>query len=530
MRSRGLIAAAAVASTLLAVGCSAASDESANGEEDDLTSLTARQRKLTFEGVVYVGPDATDEQILDAAHAQTQTAFGALLNAKVSVRTREVQNLTAASLVKRKVTVVDTSRPGDPGVPALEVRYRYGDDAIVPVELSRHTTLSLALVAKGSEGEHVHGVVEACTKNDKEAREDADGGLLWYDFDPGRASCRREIEREQRMIDDDTAKLADKKTQVAKSRVNRTYLPTTMSLARASTATKATYPEYDKLFAGGVAEGALVVALVNGRLAHDRTEAVKDDGYYEWMDALGVVFDAHPDFELVKTEPAVDVTTATVAGKKITNLSFKDFVRWTVYGDGWPAGVAAADRGALAKQIADKLDGKWLTFEKKVKVRIGAAPPKDFALRIVTQFGADEDPTPHREAVKRGDVVLYNGHSYIGYGPLDPANFRPSSFPSTYQLFFFDSCVSYNYYEKDFFTLKPGGSGALDMITNGLEAPEYRSGEAQGKFIAKLFDGSMPSYQTLLEAAKATDSMRVVDGEIDNRYHPSRVDVRILPR
>jgi hypothetical protein len=45
--------------------------------------------------------------------------------------------------------------------------------------------------------------------------------------------------------------------------------------------------------------------------------------------------------------------------------------------------------------------------------------------------------------------------------------------------------------------------------------------------VSKLIDGSMPSYQTLLEAAKATDALRVVDGEIDNRYNPSQRPVRI---
>ena len=67
----------------------------------------------------------------------------------------------------------------------------------------------------------------------------------------------------------------------------------------------------------------------------------------------------------------------------------------------------------------------------------------------------------------------------------------------------------------------------LDLITNGIEAPEYKSGEMQGNLIARLLDGSLPSYQTLLGSASATDSLRVVDGELDNSYHPSRVKVRV---
>jgi hypothetical protein len=521
----GAVLAASVA---LLAGCSSGGDDAAAGDEDDLTSLTARQRTLAFDGVVYVDPGSSDADILAATRKQTQTAFGALLASKVSVRTREVQNVDPASIKKRDVLVVDTDVAGDAGKPMLEVKYSYRDEAVIPVELARHTSLSLALLAQGADFEW-KTIVPDCTKNDKEARDDAAGGLLWYDFDPTKGTCRKVIDREQRTIDADTAKLTNKTKMVSKSRASRLFLPTAMRLARATTAANATYPEYDKLFGGGTDPNALTVALVAGRLAHEHVEAVKDDGYYEWLDTLGVIFAKHPDFALTKIEPAETLTSAMVAGHKVDGLTFAQFIQWTVYGTGYPEGMSAADKKELTQKIANKLDNHWVTFEKKVKVAIGDGPPKDFTLRIETLFGADEDPTPHRRAVKRGDVVVYNGHSYIGYGPLDPDNFRASSFPSSYQLFFFDSCVSYNYYEKDFFTLKPGGSKVLDIITNGLEAPEYQSGEMQGNLIAKLLDGSMPSYQSLLESAKATDSLRVVDGEIDNTYHPSRVTVRVTP-
>ena len=72
-----------------------------------------------------------------------------------------------------------------------------------------------------------------------------------------------------------------------------------------------------------------------------------------------------------------------------------------------------------------------------------------------------------------------------------------------------------------------GGTKALDIITNGLEAPEYLSGESEGKFISRLLDGSMPSYQTLLQQVKPTDSLRVVDGEIDNTFNPTRTKIRV---
>lgn len=495
--------------------------------DDDLTSLTARQRVLTFEGVVYVAPNTSEEKILETARRQTQTAFGPLLNVEVAVQSRELQSVDPRTLRRRPVTVVD-SAGGGASAEMLEIRYTYRDNAVVPVAMARKTALSLAVLGQGHEPK-TSGIVELCTKNDREAREDAAGGLLWYDFNPSKASCRRAIAEEQRRIDAETESLSDPRKMIPKSRVERVYLPVTMQLARAATASRATYPEYDRLFGGGADPEALTIVLLNGRLAHKRVEARKDDGYYEWMAALDVIFQEVPGFELVKIEPEANVVAVTAEGRRYEGLGFRDFIQWTVYGRGWPSGMPASSRDEIAKTVADTLDGKWVTFEKKIKVAVNDGREKDLTLRIETLFGSEEDPTPHKRAIKRGDVVIYNGHSYIGYGPLDPDNFRESSFPgSSYQVLFFDACVSYNYYENDYFKLKAGGSQNLDMITNGLESPVWLSGESEGRFVAKLIGGSMPSYQTLLETVKATDALRVVDGEIDNGFDPGRSRVRIV--
>ena len=89
--------------------------------------------------------------------------------------------------------------------------------------------------------------------------------------------------------------------------------------------------------------------------------------------------------------------------------------------------------------------------------------------------------------------------------------------------------MSYNYYEKDYFPLKQGGSKDLDLITNGVEAPSYRSGHAMGQFLIALL-GGQASYRELLLAAKDTESLRVVDGELDNTFRPEATPIRISPR
>jgi hypothetical protein len=149
----------------------------------------------------------------------------------------------------------------------------------------------------------------------------------------------------------------------------------------------------------------------------------------------------------------------------------------------------------------------------------------------MTYFGSGSDATPHKYAIKNSDVFLYNGHSYIGYGPLDPSNFSASDFPSSYQMLFIDGCVSYNYYNRGYWTLKSGGTKNLDMIVNGMEAPSWHSGYALGKFVATLVDGKQESYLKLLQAAVDTDeiggSLRVVDGEVDNTYKPSKTPITV---
>jgi hypothetical protein len=177
--------------------------------------------------------------------------------------------------------------------------------------------------------------------------------------------------------------------------------------------------------------------------------------------------------------------------------------------------------------VGQKLIRHWITFEAQVNVSIGGAAEQPVTVKIQTYFGAGSDSTPHKRAIKTSDVFIYNGHSYIGYGPLDPSRFSPSDFPSSYQIMFIDGCVSYNYYERDFFPLKEGGSQNLELITNGLEAPAWHSGYALGRFLSLMLNGQQASYLELLSAADDTDSLRVVDGELDNAYDPAKTPIRV---
>jgi len=302
----------------------------------------------------------------------------------------------------------------------------------------------------------------------------------------------------------------------------------TVSLTGDKTNKGTTYPEYDRLYSGGVAPGKLVLGFMYGMIDDDPSKPQDDYNFGEWMTHLDLVFKARPGFKLVKTDPAIDLSTLTLpGGKTVTGISFDKIIRWKLDDSNWPTGVTVAERPKLLAEAAQKLYKVFLTFEAPVHVKIGSGAEKSLTISVLTYFGVEDDTATHKRALKASDVYLYNGHSYIGSGPLDPDNFVASDFPKSYQILIIDGCVTYNYYEKDYIPLKYGGTKNLELVTNGLEAPSYRSGYALGKFSSALIDGSFPSYTTLLKAAAATDPMRVVDGEFDNVWSPSKTPIAL---
>lgn len=509
--------ALAVASTL-SLGCVVGDELSA---EDDLTSVTARSRSLAFDGYVYVSANASDSEILSAVRSQTQTAFGALRTAEIGVNNRELKAVDVKTFTKTKVTVIDTANPSLPGTPMLKVRYRYTDNAVVPKSMAKRSAIGLAVMSPDYRNQ-TQRVLKECTANDSEAQEFSSS--LWYVFDPSLSACRTAMAAEQKLIDAASEKLPDPTTQISKEELKRLYLATTVKLGADKTNKGLSYPEYDRLFSGGVAKDKLVIGIVNGYLDHGAHDA-SDSGYSEWMDTLRQVSKVR-NFKLASIEPVEDLSTFSVNGKTVKSASFQDFIAWEVDGT-LPAGLAYSDRDALKKAVGAKLVQHWVTLEAPVTVKVGTAAEKPFTIQLLTYFGSESSSGPHKRAIKNSDVFVYNGHSYIGYGPLDPSNFSASDFPSSYQLLFIDGCVSYNYYEKDYIPLKVGGTQNLDLITNGLEAPSWDSGNAVGALLAKMIDGSMSSYATLLKAASSTDSLRVVDGEVDNTFNPTKTSILV---
>lgn len=503
-------------------------------DESDLTSITARERLLTFEGYVYVPTNATTSEIAAAVKRQTRSAFGALLESDIAVATRELAAVDAKTFVKERLSIVDADGPT--GKEILRVHYRYTDRAVVPKTMASVSALRLGLL-HGDYQKQAERVLVECTKNGADEREMASD--VWYVFNPALASCKKAMTSEQSSIDAAREAAVAKPDDVVAAELDRLYIPMTASLAPTPESGKLAYPEYDRLWMGGVTPGVLTATILTGMIDHVKPGEVHheadDLGYWETMATMDELLYARPKLQLVKVEPPVDLSSFKLGTKSVTGLTFREFVEWNVYETGLPSNLTDEEKKALEREFAKRLRDRWVTFEEKVNVRIGTSAPKATTIRVQLYFGAEEDVTPYRRALRTSDVLLYNGHSYVGEGPLDPSNFSKKDFPQSYQLFFIDSCISYNYYNSDYYAFKTNGSRDLDMITNGVESEADGSGAAQGRFLAKILSGKTTSYRDLLKTASTTgtdyawgkDALRVVEGETDNLYSPKITPIQV---
>jgi hypothetical protein len=513
---------------------SCAADDAVTGDEEDLTSVTARERALSIEGYVYVKAGASDSTILAAVRKQNKSGFGALREADISANNRELAEIDAKGFIKETVSVVDPKSPSAPATTALRVRYKYTDKALVPVSMSKRSAFNMALMA-GNYDLQTKRILTECTGNTAHDKEFE--SAIWYVFNPSLPQCKDAITKEQQAIDDARKGLADPATQIVAAEMNRLYLPVTAKLEATSTSTKKTYPEYDRLWKGGVTPGKVTISMIGGVMADwaagEQPPILDDMGYTAFFEQMREILKVRPNLKLVSAE-GVDMTTFTVSGKTVSGVTFADLSNWELGKTGYPSAVtSSADRLALRKAVADKIYKHWLRFEAPFSVKVGKDAATDVTVVINTYYGAETDETPHRRAIRGSDVVIYNGHSYIGSGPLDPVRYDESDFPGTYQLFFFNSCVSFNYYEKDFFKMKAGGEDNLDIVTNGLESWLSGSGAAMGRFVGTVLNGKQVSYKDILtETAKGApgyevgaDPLRVVDGELGNKYKPTTTPI-----
>jgi len=141
-----------------------------------------------------------------------------------------------------------------------------------------------------------------------------------------------------------------------------------------------------------------------------------------------------------------------------------------------------------------------------------------------------------KEAVRgmKSDIFLYDGHSGLG-GYLNPDRLmedsgRPLTLPANkYQIFVFQGCSTYAYYNSAFFRLKknssdPKGTKNLDIITTGIGAAFDVGAKVDTAFLTSVTMGQKPSWQTIIDRMSAAEgensALTHVNGDEDNPRNP----------
>jgi len=509
-------------------------DERSGGSEE-ITSVEGSEYAIDYDSLVYVAAGASDDHVRWQIQRQVKSSLGALRELGIGVLDRDAQrNLDPAGWTRTPLTVVEAD--GTAAESIERVTFHYSDTALVEHGAAPDGPLQLTLLF-GDYAARRDELVPACS-DDAGAAADS----LWYHYAPGRWACGSRIGSERDAINAANRELADANTQISRADFDRRFVTTLAALAPVADP-PALYPEYDRLwgFSGNTSRTKLVVYAFFGV---DRDEADPGDyGLRELMRFQRTLRERFPSLRVVDTDPFAMLLDFWIDGQFVDGVSFDDVERWILDGDGFPVQVAgdAAKRDALLGQVVDRFSERWITWQLPVTVTRGDQT-RDMTVEIRSFYGYEDGSWDVRqratwrylEAFWHGDVFAYTGHSHFGHGPLAPFYYRANNFPQRYQVMLINSCLSFNYYDQDFIDVHPGGSGNLDIVTNGLAAYWHGMGEATAGYVISLIDGEDKSWRALLEAMRVDlpwqrgyDPMRAVNGELDNAFSGS---VTVTPR
>lgn len=500
---------------------------------EDLTSKSAVEKNLTIKSYVYVDQNASDYSIESAVQRQIRTAFGPLRIGKISVDDREFRNIDKSTFVKAPVQVIKKGANGEREVlkTVQKVAYSYTARALVEKSLDGQGSFGMALLM-GNYQSIVDEIIRDCTENYEHDRDFASS--FWYVWAPNEYTCKKLIDKEVQDLKGAEAGLDE--GQVSEKEYGRRYLPVAAEL-KAVAAPKTTYPEYDKLYGTeDVSKDRIVVYQILGVASHDgdpEDQRFENDmGFAEYFKLFKVISDRWASLK-VAADSEANPLSVTFKGKAYTG-SWAQVYSWVVSKSSYPSDVSYEDQRAFRRAIHDSLLLKWVKLELPITVTSGRGT-KNMTIEFRLLFGTESGwnvRSYFKEAFKKGDVVMYDGHSYIGSGPLDPNNYSPADFSDRYQILFFNSCVSFNYYGVSYFKHK--SSAQLDLVTNGLEVWINDGGKSMGQFMVALFDGKQSSWLTVLEKTAIKtgywgthDPNRNVDGELDNTYDPQSKPITV---
>ena len=499
-------------------------------DPNDLTSVDGIEHTIEFDAFVDVAPGAGDDVARTAIHRQLKSALGALREQGVGVADRDAQrNLATMTLVRARKQVAG-------GGEVDRVRYHYRDVALVERTQLPTGPVDLTLLF-GDYPAHAADLQPACVD------EATDGDSLWYHYAPRRTACRTVIAAEQSAINAEVPQLADPQTQIGRADAGRRFLATRATLT-AATAAPTAWPEHDRLwgFAGDTSRTKLVVYAFFG-VDHDLADP-KDSGLVEYLRFQRELRTRLATLHVTETSPSAWLLDFTIDGQRLAGITWADVERWVIDGTGFPAaiGTSTTKRAELLRQVITAFSERWIVWSMPVTAHRGGGD-RAMTVEIRTWHGW-EDGSPeireharwrYLEAFWHADVFAYTGHSHFGHGPLEPWEYSGANFPNRYQVFLFNSCLSFNYYDEDFLAMHPGGSAQLDVVVNGLPAYWQGMGQASANYVAGVLSGTQSWRQVLSSMAvnlpwqAGYDPMRAVNGELGNAFTPAGGAITLTP-
>jgi hypothetical protein len=144
-----------------------------------------------------------------------------------------------------------------------------------------------------------------------------------------------------------------------------------------------------------------------------------------------------------------------------------------------------------------------------------------------------------KHALETSSVLIYDGHSGLGSNLDDEGighekrDLRLHWDKKKYQIYFFNSCTSYSFYNDAFFNAKAiegsadsKGSQYLDIITAVLETPFEGDRDSNFVLVNTIHEwargGHISSYQQLMDDMDIGNGLGV-NGDEDNPTHPSSI-------
>jgi len=182
------------------------------------------------------------------------------------------------------------------------------------------------------------------------------------------------------------------------------------------------------------------------------------------------------------------------------------------------------DQGFKVSEKKEQGPNVFTTLEKDLTNKLGHKQ-KVIVSMLLADSNSKTDKTfesAYSDALMNSQIVTYDGHSGAG-GYLHLQRFLNLKFTDSYQVYFFNGCSTYSFFNNHYLSAKPGGSNNLEVITAGLLTYPDTSSANMMAFLETFLSGELVSYQTMLKNIEGSNDgestyLMGVNGDEDNLF------------